>query len=195
MIKRLRKGNPPKRPTTTKPKGSTAATSTSALASDISWKYPYAEQTILLAKWLNVGLDSPQHNFLIKLDFKKRLSSPQVMSILFLLEEVFRCLPVDNSSGSLMQFLCNTVKAKLQIEDPKVQEAIDVALGYLNLDLNFMGLIREWLYPKRLEIHQFYDQISNEKKRFVNIALKMATQLFCNFKATNQTNYDLSINL
>ena len=114
---------------------------------------------------------------------------------MFLLEEVFRCLPVDNSSGSLMQFLCNTMKAKLEIEDPKVQEAIDVALGYLNLDLNFMGLIREWLYPKRLEIHQFYDQISNEKKRFVNIALKMATQLFCKFKATNQTNYDLAINL
>lgn len=52
-----------------------------------------------------------------------------------------------------MQFLCNMMAAKLNIFEPIKQESIDVALGYLNLDLNFMALIREWLYPKRLEIH------------------------------------------
>jgi hypothetical protein len=38
-----------------------------------------------------------------------------------------------------------------------------------------MALIREWLYPKRLEIHQMFNEISNEKKRFVNMALRYAT--------------------
>ena len=47
--------------------------------------------------------------------------------------------------------------AKLKIEDATRQEAIDVALGYLNLDINFMVLIREWLYPRRLEIHQLFN--------------------------------------
>ena len=94
-----------------------------------------------------------------------------------------------------MQFLCNMMTAKLKIEDARRQEDIDVALGYLNLDMNFMGLIREWLYPRRLEIHQLFNQISNEKKRYVNIAVRFATQLFTEFKATNQANYDLCINL
>ena len=93
-----------------------------------------------------------------------------------------------------MQFLCNLMTAKLKIEDVKKQESIDVALGYLNLELNFMEKIRSWLYPKRLEIHQLFDQVSNEKKRFVTIALKFATQLFSGFKASNQVNYDLNIN-
>ena len=72
---------------------------------------------------------------------------------MFMIEQVFRNLAADNSSGSLMQFLCNMMAAKLNIFEPIKQESIDVALGYLNLDLNFMALIREWLYPKRLEIH------------------------------------------
>ena len=42
---------------------------------------------------------------------------------------------------------------KLKIEDKVKQESIDVALGYLNLEHNFMEAIRNWLYPKRLEIH------------------------------------------
>jgi len=65
----------------------------------------------------------------------------------------------------------------------------------MNLDLNFMGAVRDWLYPKRLEIHQLFHEISNERKRYVNIAVKLATQLFSEFKASNQTNYDLAINL
>ena len=40
-----------------------------------------------------------------------------------------------------------------------------------------------------------FNQISNEKKRFVNIALRYATQLFCEFKASNAANYDLAIDL
>ena len=59
------------------------------------------------------------------------------------------------------------MKAKLAIESNSKQESIDVALGFLNLEVNFMTQIREWLYPKRLEIHQFFDDISNERKRFV----------------------------
>ena len=72
---------------------------------------------------------------------------------MFILEQVYSNLPVDNSSGSLMHFLCNLMAAKLKIEDAAKQETIDVAMGYLSLDLNFMALIREWLFPKRLEIH------------------------------------------
>lgn len=59
------------------------------------------------------------------------------------------------------------MKSKLAIEDEAKQESIDVAFGFLNLDVNFMVQIRDWLYPKRLEIHQFFDDISNERKRFV----------------------------
>ena len=40
-----------------------------------------------------------------------------------------------------------------------------------------------------------FNQISNERRRFVNIAVRFATQLFTEFKATNQANYDLVINL
>lgn len=76
---------------------------------------------------------------------------------MFLLREVFENLPADNQSGTLMQFLCNMMTEKLKIEDAVRQEAIDVALGYLNLDINFMVLIREWLYPRRLEIHQGFN--------------------------------------
>lgn len=68
--------------------------------------------------------------------------------------------------------------AKVKIEDVKKQESIDIALGHLNLDMNFMGAIRDWLYPKRLEIHQGFHEISNERKRYVNIAVKFASQLF-----------------
>lgn len=93
-----------------------------------------------------------------------------------------------------MQYLANMMTAKLKISDKAKQESIDVALGYLNLDLNFMALIREWLYPKRLEIHQMFTEVSNEKKRFVNMAVRYATQLFCEFKASNAVNYDLAIN-
>ena len=45
------------------------------------------------------------------------------------------------------------MKSKLAIEDEAKQESIDVAFGFLNLDVNFMVQIRDWLYPKRLEIH------------------------------------------
>ena len=65
----------------------------------------------------------------------------------------------------------------------------------MNLDINFMKLIREWLYPRRLELHQTFESIRNERKHFVNIAVRLATQLFSTFKATNQSNYDLAINL
>ena len=70
-----------------------------------------------------------------------------------MIAEVFRSLPADSQSGNLMQFLCNMMTAKLKISDPVKQEAFDVALGNMNLELNFMGLIRDWLYPKRIEIH------------------------------------------
>ena len=39
-----------------------------------------------------------------------------------------------------------------------------------------------------------FNEVLNEKKRFVNIAVRFATQLFCEFKASNAANYDLSIN-
>ena len=104
-------------------------------------------------------------------------------------------MPADTQSGNLMQFLCNMMAAKLKIADRAKQESLDVALGNMNLDLNFMGLIRDWLYPKRLEIHQLFHEISNERKRYVNIAVKLATQLFTEFKASNQANYDLAINM
>ena len=52
---------------------------------------------------------------------------------MFLMREVFENLPADNQSGSLMQFLCNMMTAKLKIEDQVRQEDIDVALGYLNI--------------------------------------------------------------
>ena len=94
-----------------------------------------------------------------------------------------------------MQFLCNMMSAKLSLAERSKQEAVDVALGYLNLDLNFMAKIRTWLFPKRLEIHQMFNEISNERKRYVTIAVKLATQLFCEFKASNQAHYDLAINL
>lgn len=77
------------------------------------------------------------------------------------------------------------MNAKLKIDNNAKQESIDVALGHLNLDLNFMGAIRDWLHPKRLEIHQAFHEISNERKRYVNIAIKLATQLFTEFKASN----------
>ena len=83
-----------------------------------------------------------------------------------------------------MQFLCNIMTSKLKFEDQRKQESIDVALGHLNLDLNFMKLIRDWLHPKRLEIHQGFHEISNEKKLTVNKAVKFATQLFSEFKAS-----------
>ena len=76
---------------------------------------------------------------------------------MYLVREVFENLPIDNQSGSLMQFLSNTMAAKLKIEDATRQEDIDVAFGYLNLDINFMEKIREWLYPRRLEIHQLFN--------------------------------------
>jgi hypothetical protein len=145
-----------------------------------------------LAKWLDRGLDSAKHNYLEQVEFSQ--SSARKNSVMFLVAEVYRHLPADNSSGSLMQFLCNTMSAKLKIGDKARQEAIDVAFGYLNLDINFMKAIREWLHPKRLEIHQLFNQINNEKKRFVNIALRLATQLFCEFRASNASNYDLAIN-
>ena len=92
-----------------------------------------------------------------------------------------------------MQFLCNMMNSKLTIEDQSRQGAIDIELGSLKLSKNVMALIREWLYPKRLEIHQAFEQISNERKRFVNIAVRFAAQLFCEFKASDQVAYDLSI--
>jgi len=58
-----------------------------------------------------------------------------------------------------------------------------------------MKAIRDWLYPKRIEIHQSFESISHEKKRFVNQGLRLSLQLFSEFKAANQQDYDLSINL
>lgn len=55
--------------------------------------------------------------------------------------------------------------------------------------------MRDWLYPKRLEIHQSFDSILNEKKRFVTQGLKVCLLLFSEYKAANQKDYDLSINL
>lgn len=55
--------------------------------------------------------------------------------------------------------------------------------------------MRDWLYPKRLEIHQSFDSILNEKKRFVTQGLKVCLLLFSEYKAANQQDYDLSINL
>ena len=120
---------------------------------------------------------------------------PKVRSVMFLVSEIFLNLPADNNSGSLMQYLCNIQNAKLAIEDEARQEAIDVAFGHMNLDINFMKLIREWIYPRRLELHQTFESIRNERKRFVNIAVRFATQLFSTFKATSQSTYDLAINL
>ena len=105
-----------------------------------------------MAKWLDRGLDSDKHNFLVLLDFS-RAQDPKVKSVLFMVAEVFRSLPIDSQAGNLMQFLCNMMTAKLKITDAAKQESIDVALGNMNLSLNFMGLIRDWLHPKRLEIH------------------------------------------
>ena len=65
----------------------------------------------------------------------------------------------------------------------------------MNLDINFMKLIREWIFPRRLELHQTFESIRNERKRFISIAVRFATQLFSEFKATNQSSYDLAINL
>ena len=55
--------------------------------------------------------------------------------------------------------------------------------------------MREWLFPKWLEIHQTFDSISNEKKRFVTQGLKVYLLLFSEYKAANQKDYDMSINL
>ena len=77
--------------------------------------------------------------------------------MMFLVREIFENLPADNQSGSLMQALCNMMTAKLKIEDLVRQEDIDVTIGYMNLEINCMALIREWLYPRRLEIHQMFN--------------------------------------
>ena len=114
---------------------------------------PHLNEVTLLMKWLDKGFDSPKHNFFEIVEFSQKNPSSRQGSILFLLGQVFRNLPADNSSGSLMQYLSNMMTAKLKIAEKERQESFDVALGYLNLDLNFMALIREWLYPKRLEIH------------------------------------------
>jgi len=55
--------------------------------------------------------------------------------------------------------------------------------------------MRDWLFPKRLEIHQSFESITNEKKRFVTQGLKVCLLLFSEYKAANQKDYDLSINL
>ncbi len=55
--------------------------------------------------------------------------------------------------------------------------------------------MREWLFPKWLEIHQSFDSISNEKKRFMTQGLKVCLLLFSEYKPANQKNYDLSNNL
>ena len=72
-----------------------------------AWKYPLLEQTLSLGKWLDRGLDSPQHNFLRQLPFMNASEDPKVRSVMFLVSEIFLNLPADNNSGSLMQYLCN----------------------------------------------------------------------------------------
>lgn len=49
-----------------------------------------------------------------------------------------------------------------------------------------MKAMREWLYPKRLEIYKSFDSITHEKKRFVNQGLRLCLMLFSEYKAANQ---------
>lgn len=185
QIELLKAGHPTRLPKKAANKKTPAAVSACEQAKlDLARKYPKVLEISMLAKWLDKGLDSDPHSILTQLDFTQT-EDRKVRLVLYLVGEVFKNLPADSQSGNLMQFLCNLMTAKLKIEDVKKQESIDVALGYLNLELNFMEKIRSWLYPKRLEIHQLFDQVSNEKKRFVTIALKFATQLFSGFKASN----------
>lgn len=182
MLKQLRRGLKPKAPA--KIRGAQALTASEKAKEALAAKFPNIEETVGLAKWLDRGLDSEKHNFLAQLDFTQ-INDPKVKALLFLIGEVFLNLPADTKSGNLMQFLCNVMNAKLKFEDKKKQESIDVALGHLNLDLNFMKAIRDWLQPNRIEIHQSFHEISNEKKLLVNKAIKFATQLFSEFKASN----------
>jgi hypothetical protein len=56
--------------------------------------------------------------------------------------------------------------AKIAKEN-KFQQQFDLQIGRLNLQVDMMKQMRDWLYPKRLEIHQSFESISNEKKWFV----------------------------
>lgn len=55
--------------------------------------------------------------------------------------------------------------------------------------------MREWLYPARIEIYQSHQSISNERKRFVTQGIKFCAMLCSEFKAANQSDYDLCITL
>ena len=48
-----------------------------------------------------------------------------------------------------------------------------------------MKQMRDWLYPKRLEIHQSFESITNEKKLFVTQGVRLCLLLFSAFKAAN----------
>ena len=85
--------------------------------------------------------------------------------------------------------------AKKLLLDKARQESFDIAIGTLHLEENILTKMRKWFYPKRLELHQTWDSISNEKKLFVSTGLKFCVQLFSEYKATSQAVYDLSINL
>ena len=86
------------------------------------------------------------------------------------------------------------MSSKLLLDRAK-QESFDVAIGNLHLDENIMTQMRAWFFPKRLELHQSWESISNEKKLFVSTGLKFCVQLFSEYKASNQAVYDLAINL
>ena len=62
--------------------------------------------------------------------------------------------------------------AKKLLLDKARQESFDIAIGTLHLEENILTKMRKWFYPKRLELHQTWDSISNEKKLFVSTGLK-----------------------
>jgi len=140
---------------------------------------------IKLTKWIDRGLEETKFSCLEVVNWAK-LDDTYVVWTLDFIGAVFEHLPVDNQSCTLLNTLVKLIERKVGL-DKKKQEVFDVALGHLNLTYNFHAKVREWLFPKRLEIHQTFESIPNEKKRFVKMGLKLAVLLFSQFKASNQS--------
>lgn len=109
---------------------------------------------------------------------------PNTSILMEFLKHVILTLPNDNNSGSLCNFLVKLLSAKMA-KEIKFQQKFDFQIGRLNLQVDLMKQMRDWLYPKRLEIHQSFESISNEKKRFVTQGLKVCLLLFSEYKAAN----------